>query len=267
MSSTSPYQELQNSSADVFTPESSMEPEEKDLEKDGKTYPVFRKPFHVPSRWNCNPAFRTLLDFNNSTSSVTDAFKTIRQAFKDLGYLEDNAAMVHDYIHFMVEDILVSRKIPFMAETDIRNSVISTYFGVTPDIIMKGKKVIDFYSGSSVRTIDEKNSKYEEFKGLGFVFFVITPDKIGELEKTGLSTQDVLYLQQNYRIFLCEYQHWFSCMKLGRILFNDKHNFDVKSLEIPQEARTEFELLRQEWCKKMMDQVADQLRFRKDDTL
>lgn len=224
-----------------------------------KTYPIF----HVPSRWWCISSFRALIEFKYSTSSVT----TIQKCFSDLECIEDNSALPRDYLRYMVEDILVCRQIPFMSKSEISTSPLVALFSVTPDMIVKGKKVIDYYSGSSSRSIDDKQSKYKEFKGLGFDFIVITPDKVADLQKTGLDNADVKYLQDNYRIFASEYQYWCLCLKLEKILFKDQLHYTIKAMEIPPDEREAFEVKRRQWCKTFTEYVHDQICKRDDKDL
>jgi len=242
------------------------------LSNSKKTYKVFRKPFHVPSSWASNENFMKLMGYNYSTTSVSVAFKTISDAFSDLGYLEDNSAMVHDYLHYMTKDLLIKNNRPFIEENDLKKvPALQQFFEkLTPDLIVettgklgvKGVKaaVIDFYVGNNSQAIADKKSKYRQFGSVGFTFTVITPYNLGELKTIGiLDSSDVDYLDHQFRIFQCEYQYWYSCVKLQKILFNERENMQIQP---DVKAGKRFKILQDHFIAGITNICSTILRFR-----
>lgn len=128
----------------------------------------------------------------------------IEERLKTLGYAEDNQAMVHDYLHYMLIDILVANKYIFITENDIRKSPVikKVLNDTTPDFVIqrneKIKKtlVIDIYVGN--KEISEIKSKYRKLD-----FFadlkIITPNNFAS-ELSYLFEQSEILLVCLYEI-------------------------------------------------------------------
>lgn len=208
------------------------------------TYNVFRKFFHIPSKWKDSSQysnFAQLFEMSYTKADIHTKFNIIMKCFKSIGYLDKNDAMLHDYIHFMIIDILKHKTIPFIDEHYLisnQNSTIYKYLqGCTPDLIISGKNIVDIYVGNKQHYDKEKKHKYKHCHPY-FSIIVITPFCLHNLTQLKdknhnqiFQMSDIDYLQKQYRIFLCEYQYWLSCLSLGKILINDYHNVDLQNLD------------------------------------
>jgi hypothetical protein len=231
-------------------------------------YKVFRKEFHVPSDWAQNEHFRALLSYAYSTTTVETAFRRISDSFRRLGYLENNAAMVHDYIHYMLKDMLAMHQIPFVDEKGMSaQPVLREFFGVTPDLLIKGKRILEIYAGdNATEALAEKSGKYKGIRGMGFTFTLITPATLGKLKSLELfPDSEVDYLESQFRVFQCEYQYWYSCIRLQKILFNDRQNVAPRSFDLSEEDRQTFAQRQQEWLGTIVDATTSALAFRKNE--
>jgi len=120
-----------------------------------KEYSVFRKQFHVPREWKNNEHFKPLLERSYVTSDTKQTFLFIEEKLKALGYMESNNTMSHDYLHFMLVDMLAHNKELFLTEKEIKQIDIIKQLlgGNTPDFVIKKKQprkktlIIDIYVG------------------------------------------------------------------------------------------------------------------------
>jgi len=193
------------------------------------TYSVFRKAFHVPNEWTQLEDMQYLVTHSYAKEEAKESFVIISKCLKRLGYMEDNNRMIHDYLHYMIVDLLDKNEEVFLTENDIRkNKNIQTLLaGNTPDFILKKKGnrqktcIIDIYVGDKP-TSDIKG----KYKTLGFFadFHIVTQYDFSNTLKNILSCQDIDYLYKNFQIFLTEYYYWRACIKLQKILFNDIEN-------------------------------------------
>jgi len=190
-----------------------------------KEYNVFRKEFHIPTTWYDNILLKELIEFKYRTSDIDQAFEYIEQTLKKLGYSEDNNKMLHDYIHYMIKDLFIIKNVEFIEEDFIRtNKILFDYFKCTPDLIIKGRTIIDIYVGD--KDIESIKSKYRKFSSI-FDFKIITPTNMTKELKNFFNDEEISYLYQNYYIFKCEYQYWQSCLKLKKILKNNIKNIQL----------------------------------------
>jgi hypothetical protein len=241
-------------------------------------YEVFRKKFHIPSDWKSNENFDRLLRIQYSKSSVEQAFNDIRTSFRLMGYLEDNRRMVHDYIHYMIKDLLAYKRIPFLDENDFSdpsNEIIRKYFqDCTPDLLIQGKKLIDIYVG--YKDVASIKGKYRRFGDL-FTFVVVTPETLSNLSELHiLEAKDLDYLRNQFSIFQCEYQYWYSCIKLQKIIYNDRENLKTINLEEKMEEtemkssestsnRTAFVELQTKFKLTVIESLASLIRVRENE--
>eukprot|EP00952_Eustigmatos_sp_NYUAD-ZCMA_P007641 32258-Eustigmatos_ZCMA.PRE.1 len=75
-------------------------------EDSGKEYAVFCKTFHVPREWMKKEQFQYLVNHRYVAENAGEALREIRRCLSELGYMEDNDMMLHDYLHFMLMDLL-----------------------------------------------------------------------------------------------------------------------------------------------------------------
>lgn len=65
-------------------------------------------------------------------------------------------------------------------------------------------------------------------------FKIVTKDNFADQLQHIIPAADLAYLHRNLQIFLVEHQYWCSCMKMQKILFNDKANLQIQEFEIPE---------------------------------
>lgn len=206
-----------------------------------KEYEVFHKRFHIPNMWMDNQPFRELVEHRYATANTAEAFTYIRERLEALGYHRDNESMAHDYLHFMILDLLAAEDTPFLSENDLRGmqAVMSLFSNLTPDIIVQSDKhcgrlkpvLLDVYVGKNEEEMRKKKQKYAGWSGI-FDFKCIT--RIGftsELQSI-LSRSSIDYLKRHFDIFMVEFVYWRSCLRLQKILLNDVNNIEMKSLRL-----------------------------------
>lgn len=210
-------------------------------------YRVFRKTFHVPKKWESDEKFQKLFEHRYLASDGMDAFALVGMTLGENGYLEDNDRMIHDYLHYMISDLLTFEGTPFITEDDIRaqHALGALFSGLTPDLIVKSEKprrrttIIDIYIGRGDQAaIDKKKSKYESM-GVSFDFVIVTELGMCSDLKNILSEGSINYLASNFHIFKVEYQYWKSPAKLQRILRNEVDNVPLKRLDCDAVSSTE----------------------------
>ena len=146
-----------------------------------KTYPVFRKTFHIPSEWLKSDDITYLVNHSYGTVQAQQAFVEISTRLRRLGYMEDNNRMIHDYLHFLLKDLFDFNGETYITECDIRGSpriAGGLLNGTTPDFVLKKNKgrsktlIVDIYVGD--KPTSEIKSKY---RALGFFadLIIITP--------------------------------------------------------------------------------------------
>jgi hypothetical protein len=208
-----------------------------------KAYPVFRKQFHIPSRWEDDEEFNKIVRHEYLQDSTSKALTLVHTTFRKMGYMSnnDNDSMIHDYLHFMLMDLLTASSRPFIHEKEIPNLVtLKPLFGeFTPDLIVKSggslqkPTIIDIYTGKNAGEMDKKKAKYRGMM-LVFDFRVITPTNFTTELKDVLSAEAINYLFKQFQFFLTEYHYWRACIKFEKLLKNDVQNHNIKLLPIPE---------------------------------
>jgi hypothetical protein len=209
-----------------------------------KAYRVFRKPFHIPSRWDQIEAFRRLVQHEYVQDSTVSALALVHKTLKEMGYVSnnDNDAMIHDYLHYMLMDLLADVGRPFIEEKELPKIVsLHPLFGShTPDLIVKSggtlskPTIIDIYAGRMDREIEKKKAKYREMTML-FDFRVITPNNFTKELKDILPEASILYLFRQFQLFLTKYHYWRACIKFQKLLKNDIQNQAIMPLRTPED--------------------------------
>lgn len=199
-----------------------------------ETYDVFRKKFHIPSKWLLDKNIVDLIKFNYGTDDLAKSLFDISNLFQSTIYKNaDNNQMLHDYLHFLLIDMLTHNGIPFIEEKDLKQGTdFYQYLKCTPDLIIKGRILLDIYIG-----YEDMSRKYEKYKELKLLFdniYIMNQRNINEIcLKINLSKTDSDYVNTNFNIFRTEHTYWMSCLKLGKILRNEVPNYEpiVMSIE------------------------------------
>ena len=170
---------------------------------------------------------RKLLSYGYDVSNSENAFNFVYYIFQKLGYCDDNGYMLHDYIFYVICDLLTKNNIPFVTKDDIKNNkIITTYFdNNTPDLMIKDRKIFDIcITNEDTEHIKEK---YEKFGSI-FDYNIITPNNMISILQTLFNNLDIYYLFENYQIFVSEYAYWMSCFNIGKIIKNESQNYYKK---------------------------------------
>ena len=186
---------------------------------------VFRTSFHVPEKWSIDDKLRQL--FDNLATDEAQAFEFVVGTLQEKGYLEDNDRMVHDYLHYMVSDLLASEGIPYITKDDIRAEpyLTSLFSYLIPDLIVKSASsrrttIVDINIVRDQAAADMKKSKYKGM-AISFDFIAVMELSMCRDLKPILSDASIDYLASQFHVFKTEYQYWKSCAKLQRILDNE----------------------------------------------
>ena len=209
------------------------------MQKTETEYSVFRKTFHVPKEWMKSDNIKFLVEHKYVLSNTKEAFKEIKNKLKTEGYMEDNDAMIHDYMHYMIQDMLDRNKEIYITEKDIiKNPVIKDILldGLTPDFIIKSGNqrpnplIVDIYVGNA--DITKIKGKYKKLHMFANFCIITRGNYTTDLIKYNILNQnDVEYLHKNLQIFLTEYYYWRACVKLQKIIFNDFNNVIIREFE------------------------------------
>lgn len=198
-------------------------------------YSVFRKTFHIPSEWMKSDNIKFLVEHKYAVSNVEKAFQEIHQKLKDEGYNRDNDTMVHDYLYYMIKDMLDKNKQIYITEKEIRESsdIKCLLLNTTPDFLIKSTNtdpdllILDIYIGN--KDISSIKSKYRAVGSLAKFCIITQYNFSSELLKVGILPQsDIDYIYKNYQIFITEYYYWKACLKLRKILMNYIDNIIIK---------------------------------------
>ena len=202
-----------------------------------KKYSVFRKAFHIPSIWANNENIKFLVQHEYATKDTKETLKEIHTRLSAEGYADDNDRMIHDYLHYMIMDLLDKNGIVYITEDDIKNNkdIKDFLLGTTPDLIIQGNKtrkrlIVDIYIGD--KKDNNVKSKYKSLE-LFSKFVLINKHAFSDtlVKNKILPKKDAIYLHDNFQIFLIEYYYWRSCIKLGKVIFNDISNNIIQEFE------------------------------------
>lgn len=228
-----------------------------------ESYPVFRKCFYVPYKWTKMPEMLALASHRYLVSNARTAFEEISSHFRKLAYDNgtDNNNMIHDYVHFVLCDLLMKRKATFIMEAELsEDSPLYVMMQCTPDIILKRGKdkkpiIIDIYVGK--KDTSSIKSKYRGF-WIMFDFLIVTEQSLTAdlkslVEDDIITSKDVDFLFKNLEVFLTEHRYWVSCLKLQKILRNNDTGLDIENVTAPDE---EFLRRQLQFINKLNDKAA-----------
>lgn len=201
-------------------------------------YSVFRKTFHVPRSWATNRALAVLFDHTYLTCNAGDTFELVRSTLESQGYLEETHKMVHDYLHFMIMDLLDKEGVAYISEEEIKEHppILDLLSRLTPDLIVQSSgerktTIVDVYAGASETSVmAEKKSKYKTI-GFKFDFIVVTPTNFTRKLAGLLSPASLAYLSDHFALFNTEYTYWRACVKLRGVIVNDVANRTITPIE------------------------------------
>lgn len=129
---------------------------------------VLRKKFHIPCAWREKTEILELTEHRHAVTDAKDIFLFIEERFKRLGYMEDNDSMVHDYLHFMIADLLQEKGQVFLTKINLRESsphLKKLLNGTNPDFIIQRENgrektlILDVYNGK--KDLNKIKGKYK----------------------------------------------------------------------------------------------------------
>ena len=181
------------------------------------------------------------------------ALKLIRDTLKDMGYADDNQRMIHDYLHFMLMDLLDKNGEVYLTEDDVRAepTITALLNGYTPDLIVKSRNkrdkplIVDIYIGK--KSSAENKKFYEQTTAFFADLCVVTKSNfVSKMrEHNLLPIQDAEYIDRHLQGFLVEHQYWQACIKLRRVISNEVENFPIEILsEKTAEQETDTQLFK-----------------------
>ena len=213
-------------------------------ERAEKSYQCFRKAFHIPLVWQNNSSFVDLVERRYKFKDTSTALEYITTRLEGMGYLIDNDQMVHDYMHFMIMDLLTLEGTPFLSAKDVRgeDTLQLLFDGYIPDLIVKSDKarnrpkplIMDIYVGIRNKQVEEKKRKYNTI-GVAFNFQAIMKHDYDTALANVLTKANIEYLKNQFNIFLAEYTYWMACKRLHKVLLNDVENTAFKEIIAPQD--------------------------------
>jgi hypothetical protein len=238
-----------------------------EISDNNKKYSVFRKAFHIPSEWANDENIKFLVEHEYATKDTQSTLCEIHSRLSNIGYAEDNDAMIHDYLHYMIMDLLDKNGEVYISENDIKtNGIVKKFLlNTTPDLVIKGNKnkhrkrlIVDIYIGD--KKDDNLKSKYKKL-ALFSDFIIINKHDFSKvlLHNKILPKDDVEYLYANFQIFLTEYYYWRSCIKLQKVIFNDIANIKFQEFDNHEniDDKTKFILTIEELAQAFVDEDAD----------
>lgn len=205
-----------------------------------RKYDIFRKRFHIPRKWMESTPLVNLIRFNYTTDDLSQAMSDIENLHEKTVYpTMDNLQMLHDYLHFLLIDVLTHRGIPFVEECEMSSEPFKSLLKCTPDLLISGRILLEVYIGGEVSVIEQKKTKYATLSLAFNKRFIMTQGSISDVcVAIGLTEDDAKYVQANFNIFKCEYTYWTSCRKLGKILRNEADNIPMRTLDVPPDFDT-----------------------------
>jgi hypothetical protein len=236
---------------------------------ESKQYEIFRKYFHVPTAWKNHDAFQQLIEHRYPVGDFSNTILFVKStlAGPGLGYKfdsgDDELRMEHDYICHLLADMLSDKGVAFLTEKQLQqeaNAALRRWLNGTPDLLVHGKKnkstgtyIIDVYTGG--KDVREVKAKYKSSLAsrLCEPVVVLHPHNIadGLTEFAGgvFSSDDVKYFLHNFAVFRTEAQYWRSCLQMGRILRNDRHNVLPKEFSVHEKLAVQ----QTRWLQRMLN--------------
>eukprot|EP01035_Chromulina_nebulosa_P024288 gene24288-31592_t len=210
-------------------------------------HPVHRQYFHVPSEWIKNQDFLDLAEHRYQNMNHVAAVNFIKERLTKLGYDDlDKNRMLHDYMHYLLIDMLAAADIPFITETEMiaeESALVTLFEGKTPDLIIKSgggannrpkPLIVDIRVGQTeeeaIIIMSEKKAIIYATMEVIFDFTSLTLINYNTqlLRRVFFERQpDVDYFHRQFVLFQAEYFYWHGCLKSQHhhnILSNDYNN-------------------------------------------
>jgi hypothetical protein len=211
-----------------------------------ENYNVFPKKFHVPKEWRDNEHFRFLVEHSYSVLSTEDTLAEVKYRLGELGYIgnqdRQQLRMLHDYLHYLLMDILAKNGESFITEKDIKadETLTALFNGNSPDLVIKSSKtrsrpiIVDVHIGSKSTP---NKSKYN-LLATYFETKIVRLNNFAEDLQLIFGADDITYIGNQLRIFQTEYYYWQACLDLETILRNDVANVAILEVDYPDDFQT-----------------------------
>ena len=221
---------------------------------------MYRKRFHIPLRWKANSTFSgftELLDIKYATSEAVQTIERIENLLKEMKYGNPlDVHMLHDYLHYLIEDFLLLRDKPFITESEVQTLTPQLFHFLNkdgrdrkPDLYIWGHHLVDLYVGS--KEAEDAKKSYFRFGGVMKVL-IVTPNTLHKLEVARLlSREDIAYIDSQFHLFKAEHQYWMSCLKLRKILVNEADNIDIKEVSVNDEEQRKAAARKEGWVERV----------------
>jgi hypothetical protein len=169
----------------------------------------------VPVRWVRDERIMYLMEHRWLVGTCSLALKTITSNLIELGYMEDTNKMVHDYLDYMIQDLLDKNGEVYLTDTELHdNEAIKALLGggTMPDFIIKknGSRlktiILDVYVGDT-----QESEIKEKYDALTFFTdpYIVTQHNFQKQLASVLPATDIDYLSRNFQIFMAEeYYYW-----------------------------------------------------------
>lgn len=178
----------------------------------------------LPKAWSNNSDFLELVAYGHDDNDKNVSYTFIEERLQSLGYADNNDRMVHDYIQFMIQDILTAEGTPFATNSDMKSNehLMYLFHGQVPDLIVKSDKsrnrpkpmIVDVLVNVNDHQLEAKRDKYDGMLQV-FDYSIITRyiyNYYYELPKI-MSEQHVDYFHKHFNMFLEEYNYWITCVQ------------------------------------------------------
>lgn len=153
--------------------------------------------------------------------------------------------MVHDYLYFMIADLLQEKGEVFLTKINLCESgpkLKKLLKGTNPDFIIQranGREktlILDVDIGN--KDLNEIKGKYKKLDFFADFLVITQYNYASKLDDLILPTR-LDYLTKNFQIFLTEYQYWKACMKLQIVFCNDVDNVRLVEFNYPEDGSDE----------------------------
>jgi hypothetical protein len=159
-----------------------------------------------------------------------EAKNRFENSFKELENIDDKK--VHDYLYYMIMDLLQSENITFITENEIRESteLYKLLDGFIPDFIIKSDEskcrkkpmILDIYIGKNEDTVNKKKSKYQQMR-ISFDVEGLTMANYSSILTKIIPQKKVHCLYNQFQTFLTKHHYRRACSKMNDVV---KMTFD-----------------------------------------
>lgn len=197
-----------------------------DDDQQGEEYAFIRKLFMIPKKWKSNALFVAFANYRYTLADAPAAVVTLRTMLTAMGYADENSFMLHDYIHYLLMDMLDEEGGIFLTEADIRNSssLLEEFNHTTPDLVIRTAStpiIMDIYTGVSKEITRKKEHKYDI--GDGYVVLIASVDSMASILSKNklLPAKQIEHLMRNIALFRLEHRYWMLSLRSQQLIQND----------------------------------------------